>query len=82
MFFHLVLFVLVHLLCSKGRSLRCSPGQGNPCCYVVTPLWGRGSRGTMILAPLLADIQSLPALPTIKLGPSGSNSQVVGLCTF
>ena len=33
----------------------------------------------MALAPLSADFQSLPRLPTIKLGPSGGHSQVGGL---
>ena len=31
------------------------------------------------LAPLSAGFQSLPLLPTIKLGPSGADSQVIGL---
>ena len=30
----------------------------------------------MALAPLSASFQSLPQLPTIKLGPSGADSQV------
>ena len=33
----------------------------------------------MALAPLSAGLQSLPPLPTIKLGPSGADSQVGGL---
>ena len=36
----------------------------------------------MPLAPLSAGFQSLPPLPTSKLGPSGADSQVGGLCTF
>ena len=32
----------------------------------------------MALAPLSAVFQSLPLLPTIKLGPSGADSQVCG----
>ena len=32
----------------------------------------------MPLAPLSATFQSLPPLPTRKLGPSGADSQVVG----
>ena len=33
----------------------------------------------MVLAPLSAGLQSLPLLPTIKLGPSGADSRVGGL---
>ena len=33
----------------------------------------------MVLAPLSSGFQSLPPLPTIKLGPSGADSQVGGL---
>ena len=33
----------------------------------------------MLLAPLSASFQSLPLLPTIKLGPSSSDSQMGGL---
>ena len=37
-------------------------------------MWGRGLRGNkMALAPLSACFQSLPLLPTIKLGPSGAD---------
>ena len=38
--------------------------------------------GTLPLAPLSASFQSLPPLPTIKLGPSGADSQVGGLVYF
>ena len=40
---------------------------------------GRGREGAMALALLPAGFQSLPPLPTIKLGPSGADSQVGGL---
>ena len=33
-----------------------------------------------MVAPLCAGFQSLPQLPTIKLGPSGADSQVGSLC--
>ena len=33
----------------------------------------------MALGPLSAGFQSLPSLPTIKLGPSGADSRVGGL---
>ena len=40
---------------------------------------GGGVReGTMLLVLLLASFQSLPPLPTSKLGPSGADSQVGG----
>ena len=37
-------------------------------------MWGKGWGGAMVLAPLSAGFQSLPLLPTIKLGPSGADS--------
>ena len=43
---------------------------------------GGAQEGTMQLAELLADFQSLPLLPKSKLGPSGADSQVGGLCMF
>ena len=42
-------------------------------------MWGRGREGAMVLALLSAGFQSLPPLPTIKLGPSGAASWVGGL---
>ena len=39
-------------------------------------MWGRGQEGAMVLAPLSGRFQSLPPLPTIKLGPSGADSWV------
>ena len=41
-------------------------------------MWGRGQEGAMAPAPLSACFQSLPLLPTIKLGPSGAASRVGG----
>ena len=41
-------------------------------------IWGMGREGAMVLAPLSAGFQSLPLLPTIKLGPSGADSRVDG----
>ena len=50
------------------------------CCGAVC---GGGVReGTELLAQLWAGFQSLPPLPTSKLGPSGADSVVGGLCTF
>ena len=43
---------------------------------------GGVQEGTMPLAPLSAGFQSLLPLPTIKLGPSGADSQVGGLVYF
>ena len=36
----------------------------------------------MVLAPLSARFHSLPPLLTIKLGPSGTDYRVGGLCMF
>ena len=41
--------------------------------------WGRGREGAMALASHSSGFQSLPPLPTIKLGPSGAGSRVGGL---
>ena len=41
-------------------------------------MWGTGQEGTVPLAVLSAGFQSLPLLPTIKLGPSGADSCVGG----
>ena len=41
-------------------------------------MWGRGREGAIALAPLSAGLQSVPPLPTIKLGPSSADSQVGG----
>ena len=35
----------------------------------------------MLLVQLSASFQSLPLLPTIKVGPSGADSWVGGMCT-
>ena len=72
------IFYFLSLLSSKGRSLRCSPGQGNPRGCVVTLYGSWVWEGTVLLALLSASFQSLPHLPTIKLGPSGADSQVGG----
>ena len=41
--------------------------------------WGKGQEGAMALAQLSAGFQSLPLLPTIKLGLSGADSWMGGL---
>ena len=66
----------------KGQSLRCSPCWGNagPCAVRCAAVCGGGAwEGAMVLAPVSAGFQSLPPLPTIKLGSSGADSQVGGL---
>ena len=52
---------------------------GQPTLLGYNAACGEGVReGTIALAPLSAVFQSLPPLPTIKLGPSGADSQVGG----
>ena len=54
--------------------------MGQPTLLCCGTVCGGGDReGTMWLAHLLASFQSLPPLPTSKLGPSGVDSQVDGL---
>ena len=62
----------------KGRSLRCSPGRGNAGGCAVTLYMGEGPRGSNGSRSTLHRSQSLPLLPTIKLGPSGAGSRVGG----
>ena len=71
----------MHLLPSKGQSLWCSPGRGNPCCPSSVPAScdavcrGGVQEGTVLVVPLSASFQILPSLLTIKLGPSGADSR-------
>ena len=68
--------VYVYWLRSKEWSLRYSPGRGNHVMH-CSAVWGGGIReGTMLLTQPSAGFQSLPLLPTSKLGPSGADSQV------
>ena len=80
------------LICSFVRGICFLPGhscyvlrsralgihQGKPTLFAVLwwCMWGRGQRGNN--AQLSAGFQSLPLLPTSKLGPSGADSQVGG----
>ena len=60
-------------------GLRYSPGQGNPrCCVVELHVVEVSEREQCHLALLLAGFQSLPQLPTSKLGFSGADYQVGG----
>ena len=73
----------MYLLHSKGQSVRYSPGQGNPGHGIVSLYVRDGvQEGTVLLALLSAGFQSLPPLSTSKLGPSGADSWVGGLCMF
>ena len=66
------------LLCSKGQSLRHSPGQGNPLCCAVTLYVGEGPEREQCCLLRSVGFQSLPPQPTSKVGPSGAASQVGG----
>ena len=66
LFLYLGLFFLVSvcLLCSKGQSLRCSPGQGNPCRCIVMLYVGEGSeREHWHLLCSLPDFSHFPCYP-------------------
>ena len=64
------------MLCCKGQIRRNSPGQGNLCCCIVMLDVGEESERKQWC---LLGFQSLPLLPTSKIGPSDADSQVVGL---
>ena len=54
---------------------------GQPTCYIVALYVGEGSEREqcrLLSSWLLAGFQSLPLLPTNKLGPSGADSRVGG----
>ena len=71
--------VSVSLLRLSGRALGFTR-KGQPTWLCCDAICGEGVReGTVQLAPLSAGFQSLPLLPTSKLGPSGADSQVGGL---
>ena len=55
--------------------------MGQPMWLCCDAVCGGGVwEGTVPLALLSAGFQSFPLLPTIKLGPSGADSQVGGFC--
>ena len=74
-------FVLVHMLHSKGRSLRYSPGQGNSplwCC-----MWGRVLRGNSSTCSALGRLSVTPPhYPQAKWAIMVLIPRWVGLCTF
>ena len=74
---YIFFFVSAHLLHSEGQSLRYSPEQGYPTSMHCDAVCGGGvPEGTMPLAELSTGFQSLPQLPTSKVGPSGADSWV------
>ena len=73
-----IFLVSTHLSRSKGQSLRCSQGGATHVAALWHTMWGRVLEGTIPLALLSAGFQSLPLLPTSKLGPSDADSKVGG----
>ena len=72
MFCHLGHFfppVLAHLLCSKGQSLRCSPGRGNADRYTVTLYVGERPRGSNGACSTLHRILVSPSATHNQIGP-------------
>ena len=69
----------MHLLCSKGKEPLVFARVGQPMLLLCGAVCGGGvQEGTVPLARLSVSFQSLPPLPTSKLGPSGADSQVGG----
>ena len=61
----------------RGRAL--DVHQGGAACHLLWRCtWGRGLRGSNGACSALCGFQSLPPLPTSKLGPSGGDSWVDG----
>ena len=80
MFFHLGHFFLsAACYVVRGGALGIHQGGQHTslCCDAVHG--GGVQEGTIALAPLSAGFQSLPPLPTSKVGLSGADSQVGGL---
>ena len=71
-------FLSWHICYLKGRSLRCSPGQGNAGRCAVMLYVGEGPRGSIGARFTLLRTSIFP-LSTIKLGSSGAGSRVGGL---
>ena len=80
---HFFFFVSAHLLRSKGRSLRFSPGQGNPHSCLVMLYVGEGSQWEQhhLLYSLLA-FSHFPGFPEANQPLLVLIPGWVGLCTF
>ena len=71
--------VLVHLLCSKGWSLRYLPGWGYPlCCIVALPVGQGPEREQCCLLGSRPAFSYSPTPIYKQMGPSGADSQVDG----
>ena len=70
--------ILARLLRIRGGALGVHQGGAIRHC-VVTLYVEEGPEGIMALAALSDGFQSLPPLPTSKVGPSGADSGVGGL---
>ena len=64
-----IFFVSACLLCSKGRSLRCSPEQDNPHGCVVALYVGRGLRGNSVTCSALGQLSLTSTTTHKKTGP-------------
>ena len=62
----------------RGGALGVHQGRATTCLRHDAECGGGVREGTMPLAVFSAGFQSGPLLPTIKLGPSGADSQVGG----
>ena len=76
-----IFFLLSWRSCYVVRGVALVVHQGRV--TVVAALWcctwGRAWEGAMVPAPLSARLQSLPPVPTIKMGPFGADPWVGGL---
>ena len=63
----------------RGRALGICQGRATQVTVLWHCMWVRGQRGNNAACSLSASFQSLPLLPTSKLGPSGADSQVGSL---
>ena len=66
---HFFFFVLVYLLRSKGLSLRCSPGQGNPHCCIVMLYVKEGPRGNNATCLALCQLSVTSPTTHKQIGP-------------
>ena len=66
----------------KGRSLRCSPGQGNADCWVMTLYMGEGPRGSNGACSILPDFSHSLCYPQSNWALLVLLLEWVGLCMF